>query len=130
MRYAPLLVLVMPVSPHAFVGNPPPIDWSIDIDKLIMPMNGDPNHYGPEWGQQKFPCKGLHSRAALEEPQVTWRAGEDVTFKSVSGLRTWSFFNHSVASTTPQTLPASECTTLVRRIQVAHASSHYLTTVG
>lgn len=83
MRYENLVMLVVSVSAHVFVGDPPPIDWSIEIDKLIMPMNGDPNHYGPEWGQQKFPCKGHPIKAAAGESRVTWRAGEDVTFQSV-----------------------------------------------
>ena len=83
MRHPHLVILVVSAGAHVFVGDPPPVDWSIEIDKLIMPMNGDPNHYGAEWGQQKFPCKGHLINAAAEEPHITWRAGEDVTFQSV-----------------------------------------------
>jgi hypothetical protein len=54
------------------------------VEKLIMPMNGDPNYQGPEWGQQPFPCKGHHRSSTPPQPQTTWHAGSRVTFQYVS----------------------------------------------
>jgi hypothetical protein len=78
-----LLALYLPIKAngHVFVGYPAPFRWNLDIDKLIMPMNGDPNHRGSEWGQQPFPCKGFHTDAPHFEPQTTWSAGSNVTFQ-------------------------------------------------
>ncbi|XTI83265.1 hypothetical protein V2W45_1224835, partial [Cenococcum geophilum] len=32
---------------HIYIGNPRPFKWNKDVNKLIMPLNGDLNHYGP-----------------------------------------------------------------------------------
>lgn len=69
------------VSAHVFMGNPAPLQWNIEIDKLVMPMNGDPNHLAPAWGQQPFPCKGHHHTASYAQPQTTWHTGTNVTFQ-------------------------------------------------
>jgi hypothetical protein len=72
------------VSPHVFVGEPAPFQWDLPVEKLIMPMNGDPNYQGPEWGQQPFPCKGHHRGSTPPEAQTTWHVGSRVTFQYVS----------------------------------------------
>lgn len=69
------------VLAHVFMGNPATFRWTNEIDKLIMPMNGDPNHQGKEWGQQPFPCKGYHVDLAQTEPAVVWNAGDTVTIQ-------------------------------------------------
>jgi hypothetical protein len=76
-----VLCLVVETNAHVFIGRPAPFKWNLDITKLIMPMNGDPNYQGPEWGQQPFPCKGYHKDATYPEPQTTWYAGGNVTFQ-------------------------------------------------
>jgi hypothetical protein len=78
------LVPIALVSPHVFVGKPAPFQWDLQVGKLIMPMNGDPNYQGQEWGQQPFPCKGHHRESTRTEPQITWHAGSRVTFQYVS----------------------------------------------
>jgi hypothetical protein len=42
------LVPIALVSPHVFVGEPAPFQWDLQVGKLIMPMNGDPNYQGQE----------------------------------------------------------------------------------
>lgn len=69
------------VQAHLFMGAPETFRWHSDIDKLIMPMNGDPSHHGQEWEQQIFPCKGFHVNPATIEPRAIWTAGEDVTIQ-------------------------------------------------
>ena len=76
-----LFLLSSLINAHVFVGNPPPFRWDLEIDKLIMPLNGDPNHEGPEWGQQPFPCKGYHRDGHDMRPQVTWYSGQEATFQ-------------------------------------------------
>lgn len=75
------LYLAFIASAHVFMGNPAPLQWNIEIDKLVMPMNGDPNHLGPAWGQQLFPCKGHHHNISHVPPQTTWHTGTNVTFQ-------------------------------------------------
>ena len=69
--------LTAQANAHVFVGNPLPYQWDLDIDRLIMPMNGDPNH---QWGQQPFPCKG-HHLGNSSMPLVRWRPGDEVTIQ-------------------------------------------------
>jgi hypothetical protein len=78
------LVPIALVSPHVFVGEPAPFQCHLQVEKLIMPMNGDPNYQGPEWRQQPFPCKDHHRNSTRTEPQTTWNAGSRVTFQYVS----------------------------------------------
>ncbi len=78
------LIPITLVSPHVFVGDPAPFQWDLPIEKLIMPMNGDPHYQGAEWGQQPFPCKGHHRGSVHTEPQTTWHAGSRVTFQYVT----------------------------------------------
>ena len=75
------LFLAFSISAHVFMGNPAPLQWNIEIDKLVMPMNGDPNHPEPGWGQQPFPCKGYHNITTHVPPQTTWNKGTDVTIQ-------------------------------------------------
>jgi hypothetical protein len=83
-KYAWALVPIALVNSHAFVGQPAPFQWDLQVEKLIMPMNGDPNYEGLEWGQQPFPCKGHHRGSIPLEPQTIWHAGSRVTFQYVS----------------------------------------------
>ncbi|CAN9183788.1 unnamed protein product [Alternaria alternata] len=76
------------VSPHVFVGEPAPFQWDLPVEKLIMPMNGDPNYQGPEWGQQPFPCKGHHRASTPPEPQTTWHVGSRATFQIYDSTNT------------------------------------------
>ncbi|CAN9198569.1 unnamed protein product [Alternaria alternata] len=76
------------VSPHVFVGEPAPFQWDLPVEKLIMPMNGDPNYQGPEWGQQPFPCKGHHRASTPSEPQTTWHVGSRATFQIYDSTNT------------------------------------------
>lgn len=79
LRY--MLMISLTVESHVFMGSPAPFGWDINIDRLVMPMNGDPNHQGAGWNQQPFPCKNLHRTAPHAQPKVTWHAGENVTFQ-------------------------------------------------
>lgn len=74
------------VHSHVFVGEPAPFQWDLQVTKLIMPMNGDPNYQGLEWGQQPFPCKGHHRDGIRKETHTitTWYTGSTVTFQYVS----------------------------------------------
>ncbi|CAI9636439.1 unnamed protein product [Alternaria burnsii] len=76
------------VSPHVFVGEPAPFQWDLPVEKLIMPMNGDPNYQGPEWGQQPFPCKGHHRASTPPQPQTTWHIGSKATFQIYDSTNT------------------------------------------
>lgn len=49
------------VSPHVFIGEPAPFQWDLPVEKLIMPMNGDPNYEGPEWASNPS-----HARVTIE----------------------------------------------------------------
>ncbi|OAL56154.1 hypothetical protein IQ07DRAFT_660626 [Pyrenochaeta sp. DS3sAY3a] len=81
MKTLIFLYLAARVESHVFVGNPAPVQWNLDIDKLIMPMNGDPNHLGPEWRQQPFPCKNHHKHVLEENYTTTWYAGMNATLQ-------------------------------------------------
>ncbi|KAF2844046.1 lytic polysaccharide monooxygenase [Plenodomus tracheiphilus IPT5] len=53
-----------------------------------MPMNGDPNYQGPQWGQQPFPCKGHHRNSTRTVPRTIWHAGSRVTLQIYDSTNT------------------------------------------
>lgn len=84
LRYAWALIPIGLVRPHVFVGEPAPFQWDLQVTKLIMPMNGDSNYQGPDWGQQPFPCKGHHRNGTRKGVHATWYTGSRVTFQCVT----------------------------------------------
>jgi hypothetical protein len=83
-----IFLFIDPLWAHLFMGNPPTFRWGVEIDKLIMPLNGDENHQGLGWGQQPFPCKGFHRDSPQTNSQVQWKAGELVTIQLVQPAQT------------------------------------------
>ncbi|KAJ6280866.1 hypothetical protein J3E71DRAFT_360386 [Bipolaris maydis] len=90
LKSAWALIPIGLVRPHVFVGDPAPFQWDLQVTKLTMPMNGDKNYQGPEWGQQPFPCKGHHRDGTRKETYTTttWYTGSRVTFQIYDSTNT------------------------------------------